>query len=710
MADLNPEEQLNRAKLEAEELKSVAKNISKALNDAVTNAGDLADQFGISRSISTNIEKSAEKLIGYQKQDLADKSRVREIQKDARLLQVKISLGQSEINRLYKEAEKLNETERGLIQDILEQKVEELEVLKELSSLYGDVLNTTKQISKESKYFDKAAEFLNKVPLVGPIISKPFRDIAVALREAHLEGTSKIMAGLEAASKSVAVLSLGFFVTQAFKANAQVTELQKSLLLSAEQANKLREGFIASAKASGDTFITTDKLLAANIALSKQLGFSKRFSDDLNIGFINLTKRIGLSEEAAGGLIKAAIITGRKIKDIENEASGVVSAVSSQYGIQLNVQEVLEKAGKTSAEILANFKGNPVALVEGISKMKALGTTLEQTKKQAQGLLDFESSIKNQLEAQLFTGRQLNFERARELAMNNDLVGLQQELVNQGLKYSEFQEANAFSRDAMARSMNLSTEELADQLLTIELQTKSQSQILAIFGKQAAERASALSAQEKFNAAVEKVSGLFANLLDGPLGSVVDLMSDLASSSKVVYGILGTITALSFASIVGNVISLANALTTAAIAAGAVEAFINPLYVAGGILALGAITGAIMSSIDSSKEAVSSTPSNNSTILHDGVISPDGKVIASLPKNTISFDPNDSITRDKSGNIIAGTNLGGNKPDNSDLIDAIAKLGDRLDQLSERPVIARPSEFAGPMTIKQIQNINRILV
>ena len=43
----------------------------------------------------------------------------------------------------------------------------------------------------------------------------------------------------------------------------------------------------------------------------------------------------------------------------------------------------------------------------------------------------------------------------------------------------------------------------------------------------------------------------------------------------------------------------------------------------------------------------------------------------------------------------------------SNVVDAIAKLGDRIDKLSERPVIARPSEFQGPITIKQQQNIRR---
>ena len=42
----------------------------------------------------------------------------------------------------------------------------------------------------------------------------------------------------------------------------------------------------------------------------------------------------------------------------------------------------------------------------------------------ASSLMDFESSIKNELEAELLLGKNLNLEKARQAALNNDLSTL----------------------------------------------------------------------------------------------------------------------------------------------------------------------------------------------------------------------------------------------------------------------------------------------
>lgn len=678
MADLNPQEQLNKAKIEAEEIRGAASGIAQAMQAAVNNASQLAAQLGISSSNSRNIEESARKLIGIQKEDLADKSKIRQIQKDARALQVKISLGQSEINRLYKSADSLTAQQKAKLQDILETKVEEVETLKELAALYGQVLDTTKQISKEAKYFDKAAEFLNRIPIIGPTLAKPFKDVSIALQEAKIKGSDPIVAGFNAASKSIATLSLGFFIQQAFKASAQVADLQKSLLLSKNEAYALRDAFIDTAIASGDAFITTDKLLASNAALSQQLGFSKRFSDDLNIGFINLTKRIGLSEEAAGGLAKASIITGKSMKSITDDASGAVSAVSSQYGIQIRVQDVLEKAGKSSSLLLANFKGNPVELAKAVAEMDALGTSLETTQKQANALLDFQTSIQNTLEASLITGRYINLDKARELALNNDLVGVAKELTTQQIDYNTFSDMNAIQRRSMARALGLETQELSDQLLKLEYQKRSATEIAALYGEQAAQRAMELSAQDKFNAAIGKLSGLLGNLMDGPLGGFVDLLAKAAEHTALLGAGVGLIAAIQLGSALAQFATLARTLRQTAIATAIVRGLTNPYLLVGG-LAAAAIGGAAISSmLDKS----------------DDLMSGYGDRTLITPNGSYALNNNDTV--------IAGTNLFKGNDVYSGPKDSISLAQpefdyDRLAQaMSKVKVVSvsKPSEFA----------------
>ena len=541
-----------------------------------------------------------------------------------------------------------------------------------------NILGVSVNINKESKYFSQAADFINRIPIIGPTLSKPFRDISIALQEAKLKGSDPIAAGFKAAAGSIATLSLGFFITQAFKASSQVTDLQKSLLLSREEAYALRQEFIGVAAASGDAFITTDKLLASNAALSKQLGFSKRFSDDLNIGFTNLTKRIGLSEEAAGGLAKASIITGKSMKSITNDASGAVSSLSAQYGIQLNVRDVLERAGKSSSLLLANFKGNPIELAKAVAEMDALGTSLETTQKQANALLDFQTSIANTLEASLITGRNINLDKARELALNNDLVGVAKELTSQQIDYNTFSEMNAIQRSSMAKALGLESQELSDQLLKLETQGKSRTQIVALMGEEAANRAMSLSAQDKFNAAIEKLSGLLGNLLDGPLGGFVDLLASAAQHTSLLGAGIGLIAAVQLGSALAQFAALAKTLRLISISTAIIKGLQNPYLLLGGIAAATIGGAAVANMLDKS----------------DDLMSGYGDRTLVTPNGSYALNNNDTV--------IAGTNLFRGNDVYSGPAGAInmsqpefdyGKLAQAMSQIKVVSV-SKPSEFA----------------
>jgi hypothetical protein len=626
---------------DAGDLRSNLVSVAREMNQLISQASQLATNFGIARDNNSETRNLARELARLSETDVTNRKEVNKLQSKANDLTRKLRSDQVELNRLNQLKQNASGAEARFLKDIIKQKVEEIAASQEILNISNDVLSIAKELNEQTKYWDKAGEFFSKVPLIGSTLAKPFKDISAALQEANVKGTDPLVAGFKAAAGSIATLTLGFFIQQAFKASAQVTDLQKSLLLSKNEAYALRDGFIEVAAASGDAFITTDKLLASNAALSKQLGFSKRFSDDLNIGFTNLTKRIGLSEEAAGGLAKASIITGRSMKSITDDASGAVSAISSQYGIQLDVKNVLEEAGKSSSLLLANFEGNIPALAEGISKMRAFGTSLEATQKQANQLLDWQTSIKNQLNASLITGRNINLDKARELALNNDLVGVAEELKNQQMDYNEFSQMNALQRTSFAQALGLETQELSDQLLKLEIQGKSRTQLVALMGEEAANRAMALSAQDKFNAAIDKLSGLLGNVLDGPMGKLVDLMATLASSSVAVYGVLGLMAAMSFASVVNSVVSLAAALTSAAIAAGAVNAFISPVKVALGIAALAGVAGAVIAAVSSAN--------SSATEPADDLMSGYGKRTLITPNGAYALNNNDTV--------IAGTNL-----------------------------------------------------
>ena len=674
MADLN--QKLGDINADSRDLEASLTSITAAMSSLISSSSQIATNFGIQVNNSQKTKALADELAKISAKEVKDRKEVNKIQSLSNELTRKLRKDQIELLRLTQLKQNASGAEARFLKQYIKQKVEEIAASQEILNISNDTLSIAKELNDQTKYFDKAAEFLNRIPVVGPTLSKPFKDISAALKAAS-EDSNLLLVGLNAAANSITALSLGFFITQAFKASAQVADLQKSLLLSKNEAYALREEFIGVAAATGDAAITANRLLEANNGLSKQLGFSKRFSDDLNIGFSKLTKQMGLSEEAAGGLAKASIITGRSMKSITNDASGAVSSLSAQYGIQLNVRDVLERAGKSSSLLLANFKGNPVELAKAVAEMDALGTSLETTQKQANALLDFQSSIQNTLEASLITGRNINLDKARELALNNDLVGVAKELTSQQIDYNTFSDMNAIQRRSMAKALGLETQELSDQLLKLETQGKSRTQIVALMGEEAANRAMALSAQEKFNNAVEKISGLFANLMDGPLGKVVDMMAELAGSAGLVSTAIGVLAAVQLGGLLGS-------LAKAAVSMGilAIESI-----AAGSALTLGigavAITAGIVAAVAAYKSAKS-----------DDLMSGYGDRTLVTPNGSYALNNNDTVIAGT--NLFRGNDVYSGPKDSINLGQSEFDYGKLAQAMSQIKVVSvsKPSEFA----------------
>jgi hypothetical protein len=493
-----------------------ADNITKILEKTIKS--DLTSALNQLGRASGNIVDNAFKLRDGQ---LAVKDITKQIS-DLNLinLETQSAIQRAVANKVLTEEQSVDLNQKLIVayQEALEQLEQQNEVASEIEEKLGRLPAIFKGISK--------------IPILGGLLDAP-KAIA-AMQKAAAAGANKleiIKEGLAEALNPVdlAVTALIALGKAGLQASKQTADLAKSLVQSEYQAAQTRDSFAAMARESGDNFLTTEKLVQSTLKLGQQLGIASTFSADLTKEFTTLTQRIGLSEEAAGGLAKASIITGRSLKSIKNDAAGAVSAISAQYGVQLNIRDVLEKAGKSSSLLLANFKGNPIELARAVAEMEELGTSLETTQKQANALLDFQTSIANVLEASLITGRNINLDKARELALNNDLVGVAKELTSQQVDYNTFSEMNAIQRRSFAKSLGLESEELSDQLLKLEYMGKSRKEVTALAGEEAAKRLETLNAQEKFNNAVEKLKDIFVALMDGPIGQFLGLLTDVLS-------------------------------------------------------------------------------------------------------------------------------------------------------------------------------------
>ena len=111
-------------------------------------------------------------------------------------------------------------------------------------------------------------------------------------------------------------------------------------------------------------------------------------------------------------------------------------------------------------------------LGEAAIKARQLGISLDTVSKITDSVLDFQSSIENELQASLLIGRQLNLNEARRLAMAGDMAGLQEEILRQVGSEEELQRMNAIQRKSLAGALGVTVSEL-NRLASGELEIKN---------------------------------------------------------------------------------------------------------------------------------------------------------------------------------------------------------------------------------------------
>ena len=382
---------------------------------------------------------------------------------------------------------------------------------------------------------------------------------------------------------------------------------QRNLGISAKHAGEIRDRFANFASSQSDTYFTTTKLIAAQAAYNEALGFSGRISESNAKAQIRMTDMIGISAEASNQLRYFAESTGQDLNDQLDNQTAITKQVSNQYGIALQFKGVAESVAKASSYTRIQFKGSTEALTAAVAEAKLLGTTIESTQKSAKALMQFETSIQNELEAEVLTGRQLNLEQARYYALTNNVAGLTRELVANAGSYSEFMEMNAIQQDSFANALGKEASEISDILFMEQFRGLTREQALTQMDVEEKKRYEALDLQQRFAGLVEKIQTTLVNMTPG-LETIANIFDKILGSSEGVYAIMTLLATsivvkliTSFAAL-GTIFKSLKALSIGfAIGKAWGAAMSSPAsLITGGIagLALGAIlTAAIMSSV-----------------------------------------------------------------------------------------------------------------
>ena len=251
-----------------------------------------------------------------------------------------------------------------------------------------------------------------------------------------------------------------FAVGKAFDFIAtSVTETRKELGVSAQEAASIavqQKAIGLSAKAFG---LESEDISQASSAIRENLGVSAQEATSLSLSFARTAAATGQTSDQLTNTLVALEAVSSASKEVLLNQLRTNAAIIGQAGVTPAV--VLQDIAQ-STELFATFAGEGAEnIFRAATFAKSLGSDLATVGSTAESLLDFESSISAQLEASVLLGRQINLDKARQLAFVGDLEGVQREVLKQIGSEAEFTRLLPIQRQKLAAAVGLNVEQLS---------------------------------------------------------------------------------------------------------------------------------------------------------------------------------------------------------------------------------------------------------
>jgi len=266
---------------------------------------------------------------------------------------------------------------------------------------------------------------------------------------------------------------------------------------------------------NGKMINTVDYIKGA-VALTKELGVNAQvvFSSETIAEVAELTENMGLGAKEAANLAKMAKISGKELSTVTAEMEASFKSFVKTNKTGLNLKDVISDVGNASAAVSLSLGSQPEKIQQAAMEARKLGLSLEQVDKIAGSLLSFESSIEAEMEAELLTGKQLNLDKARSLALNNDLAGVAKEIGKNQAILGAFASGNRIQQEATAKAMGMSRDEMAKMIYQQKIANGLTAEQAAAAADVSVSEAKRLTAQETIAKVMDKMTQGAASFLD----------------------------------------------------------------------------------------------------------------------------------------------------------------------------------------------------
>ena len=212
--------------------------------------------------------------------------------------------------------------------------------------------------------------------------------------------------------------------------------------------------------------VSAEDVKAGAQGIMDNLGGIGQVNKENLTAFAQMNATLGISGENAGTLAVNMMAVGVSSMEAVNSQLQSVAALAQASGVA--PASVMNDVAENSDKFAEFARDGGENVFRAAIGARQLGVNMATVAGSADALLDFESSIQDQMEAQMLTGKMINTDKARELALAGDLEGMQKEIVSQIGSQAEFDKMNVVQRQAMAKAFGVSVQDLAKMVANQE--------------------------------------------------------------------------------------------------------------------------------------------------------------------------------------------------------------------------------------------------
>jgi len=268
----------------------------------------------------------------------------------------------------------------------------------------------------------------------------------------------KETSALLSSPKAMGVAALGLAAKIATDFASSMLDVRQSLGTSAVDSARIAGNMAAAGAAAKVVGGNSQEAEAAIKGLVREFGSLSVVSLGVSTQLGLITGQFGISGDNAAKLLKSMDAISTASIETNLNLISAVGELARAEGVA-PAQVLNDIASDT--ELFAKF-GKDGGKNIGLAAIQAakLGVNMATVAGIAESLLDFESSITNEMEAEVLLGRSLNLDKARELSLAGDLEGLQKEILKNVGSEAEFNAMNVLQRQALAKSLGMNVADL----------------------------------------------------------------------------------------------------------------------------------------------------------------------------------------------------------------------------------------------------------